>query len=139
MKWFLSILLLLTTMPLCAQKKDSVTCLPNKDILRVANGIQLLRDTINIQRTTITNLELTLDWSNNIRTKQDGLLNNYEIRVINYQDQLNTKIGESRTLQRENEELHKIIDHLMPKWYDNKWLWFGGGIAVTTIIIGVLK
>jgi hypothetical protein len=139
MRWILPILFLLAITSSFGQKKDSITCLPNKDIIRVANGIQLLRDTISIQRTEITNLNLTLEWSESIRIQQDRLLGSYQTRVINFQEQLTAKNGEVSDLTRANKELRDVIDELKPKWYDNKWLWFGGGATVVAVFVGLIR
>jgi len=139
MRWTLPILFFLAITSSFGQKKDSVTCLPNKDIIRVANGIQLLRDTVSLQRTTVTNLNRTLGWSEEIRTQQDKLLSNYETRVVNFQEQLTAKNGEVNNLTRENKELRDAIEELKPKWYDNKILWFGGGATVVTIFVALIK
>ena len=139
MKWTLPILFFLAITSSFGQKKDSVTCLPNKDIIRIANGIQLLRDTVSLQRTTVTNLNRTLGWSEEIRLKQNELLGSYEIRVINFQEQLTAKNGEVNDLSRENKELREAIKELTPKWYDNKILWFGGGATVVTIFVALIK
>jgi hypothetical protein len=139
MRWTLPILFFLAITSSFGQKKDSVTCLPNKDIIRIANGIQLLRDTVSLQRTTVTNLNRTLGWSEEIRLKQNELLGSYEIRVINFQEQLTAKNGEVNDLSRENKELREAIKELTPKWYDNKILWFGGGATVVTIFVALIK
>jgi hypothetical protein len=139
MKWILPILFLLAITSSFGQKKDSVTCLPNKDIIRVANGIQLLRDTVSIQRTEIANLNLLLGWSESIRLQQDKLVGSYETRVINFQEQLTAKNGEVDDLTRANKELRDAIDDLKPKWYDNKWLWFGGGATAVAVFVGLVR
>lgn len=125
MKWILPILLFVTTVVSSGQTtKDSVVCLPKSNILTLANKIQLLKDTI--------------AWQKDIIVAQDTLISSQKQRALVYQDQLENRQTVINLMEQENKKLRETIDILMPKWYDNKWLYFGGGAVVTGIILGLV-
>lgn len=125
MKWILPFLLFVTTVVSSGQTtKDSVVCLPKSNILTLANKIQLLKDTI--------------AWQKDIIVAQDTLISSQKQRALVYQDQLENRQTVINLMEQENKKLRETIDILMPKWYDNKWLYFGGGAVVTGIILGLV-
>lgn len=125
MKWILPFLLFVTTVVSSGQTtKDSVVCLPKSNILTLANKIQLLKDTI--------------AWQKDIIVAQDTLISSQKQRALVYQDQLENRQTVINLMEQENKKLRETIDLLMPKWYDNKWLYFGGGAVVTGIILGLV-
>ncbi len=131
MKWTLPILFLLASTFSYGQSKDSVVCLPKADILKLANKIQRLQDTIHWQKDTII-------WQSGIVNFQDTLISSHKQRALLFQEQLDNRQKVIGTMAEENKKLRETIDILMPKWYDNKWLWFGGGATVATIILGLV-
>jgi hypothetical protein len=131
MKWILPILFLLASTFSYGQSKDSVVCLPKADILKLANKIQRLQDTIHWQKDTII-------WQSGIVNFQDTLISSHKQRALLFQEQLDNRQKVIGTMEEENKKLRETIDILMPKWYDNKWLWFGGGATVATIILGLV-
>ena len=124
MKWTLSILFLLAVTTSSGQSQDSVVCLPKSNVITLANKIQLLKDTIR--------------WQKDIITAQDTLVNTQKQRALVYESQIENRQNVINTMERENKVLRETIDLLMPKWYDNKWLYFGGGAVVTSIILGLV-
>jgi hypothetical protein len=52
-----------------------------------------------------------------------------------FKSQLENRQNAINTLENENKNLREAVDLLMPKWYDNKWLWFGGGVASAIIAV----
>lgn len=124
MKWTLPILFLLATITSSGQSQDSVVCLPKSNILTLANKIQLLKDTIH--------------WQKDIIVAQDTLVNTQKQRALVYESQLENRQNVINTMEKENKVLRETIDLMMPKWYDNKWLYFGGGAVVTSIILGLV-
>lgn len=104
-------------------QSDSVVCLPKRDILTLANKIQLLKD--------------SLVYKGHIINAQDTLINTHNARSLVYKNQLENRQNAINTLENENKQLRDAVDLLIPKWYDNKWLWFGGGV-VTSIIAVIL-
>jgi hypothetical protein len=131
MKWTLPILFLLASTFSYGQSKDSVVCLPKADILKLANKIQRLQDTIHWQKDTII-------WQSGIVNFQDTLISSHKQRALLFQEQLDNRQKVIGTMEEENKKLRETIDILMPKWYDNKWLWFGGGATVATIMLGLV-
>lgn len=131
MKWTLPILFLLAFTTSNGQSKDSVLCLPKSDVITLANKIQSLKDTVRGQIDII-------NWQKNIITEQDTLIGQQKQRFSLFQEQLDNRQKVIGTMEEENKKLRETIDLLMPKWYDNKWLWFGGGATVATIILGVI-
>ena len=131
MKWTLPILFLLATTISSGQSKDSTVCLPKSDILRAANRVREMRDTINW-------LIKTVDWQDTIVKKQDTIIGSLDGRLLTCNSQLENRQKTVLLLEEENKNLREAIDKLMPKWYDNKWLYFGAGATITTIILGVI-
>ena len=131
MKWTLLILFLLAFTTSNGQSKDSVLCLPKSDVITLANKIQALKDTVRGQFDII-------NWQKNIITEQDTLIGQQKQRFSLFQEQLDNRQNVINTMEQENKKLRETIDILMPKWYDNKWLWFGSGATVATIILGVI-
>jgi hypothetical protein len=124
MKWTLPILFLLAVITSNGQSQDSVVCLPKSNILTLANKIQLLKDTIR--------------WQKDIIIAQDTLVSTQKQRALVYESQLENRQTVINLMEQENKKLRETIDIMMPKWYDNKWLWLGGGATVATIILGVI-
>ena len=124
MKWTLPILFLLAVITSNGQSQDSVVCLPKSNILTLANKIQLLKDTIR--------------WQKDIIIAQDTLVSTQKQRALVYESQLENRQTVINLMEQENKKLRETIDIMMPKWYDNKWIWFGGGATVATIILGVI-
>jgi uncharacterized protein with ACT and thioredoxin-like domain len=131
MKWTLPILFLLAFTASNGQSKDSVLCLPKSDVITLANKIQSLKDTVRGQIDII-------NWQKNIIIQQDTLIDQQKQRFSLYDSQLENRQNVINTMEKENKKLRETIDLLMPKWYDNKWIWFGGGATVATIILGVI-
>lgn len=131
MKWTLPILFLLAITASNGQSKDSTVSLPKNEVIRIANRVREMRDTINW-------LYETIDWQKNIITEQDTLISQQKQRFVIYDQQLENRQNAINTLEKENEVLRNTITIMMPKWYDNKWLWFGSGATVATIILGVI-
>ena len=131
MKWILPILLSVAVTCSYGQSKDSVVSLPKSHILKLANKIQNLQDTIHWQRDTIV-------WQKGIIVGQDTLISSHKQRSLLFQEQLDNRQQAITLMEQENKKLRETIDLLMPKWYDNKWLWFGSGAAVATIILSAI-
>jgi hypothetical protein len=115
-------IMLISTAQTKAQS-DSVVCLPKRDILTLANKIQLLKD--------------SLVYKGHVINAQDTLINIHNERSLVYKSQLENRQNAINALENENKHLREAVDLLMPKWYDNKWLWFGGGV-ITSIIAVIL-
>ena len=124
MPWILLILFFLVNTFSYAQSKDSVVCLPKANILKLQDTIQWEKDTIY--------------WQGKIIVAQDTIITDYKQRFSIFQEQLDNRQKVIGTMENENKKLYETIDILMPKWYDNKWLWFGGGATIATIILGLV-
>lgn len=108
-----------------AQTQDSLVCLPKSNILTLANKIKLLKDTIK--------------WQDDIILNQDTLIGSQKKRIILSITQLDNRQTTINLLEKENTSLRETIEILKPKWYNDKWLWFGNGVAATLITVLLLK
>lgn len=125
MKWKFIILFLVVSTFCYGQRQDSVICLPKTDIVTLANKVRLLRD--------------SLRYKGNIIFGQDTLIKSYKKKISVCEEEVVNRQSTIGTLKEENEQLQKTIELLRPKWYDNKWLWFGGGAAVVTTLVILTK
>jgi hypothetical protein len=91
----------------------------------LANKIQLIRDSVR--------------YKTDIIKSQDSLIFLYKEGYLVYKNQLENKNTQISLLEEQNILLNKSIDLIKPKWYDNKWLWFGNGVFVTVIMVLLVK
>tara|TARA_R110000824_G_scaffold334917_1_gene521487 strand:+ start:133 stop:489 length:357 start_codon:yes stop_codon:yes gene_type:complete len=87
------------------------TCFSEEEVVNITNNIKELE----------FKLEKTLEIEDNLNLQiKDYIKNdNLNISLINdYKNQLQWK--------------EEMIDLVKPKWYDNKYLWFFGGIMITS-------
>ena len=82
--------------------------------------------------------EEVVNITNNIKELQFDLEKSNEINV-NLNSQIQTYVEQERLNQLLVEDYKKqlklkedMIDLVKPKWYDNKYLWFFGGIIITS-------
>lgn len=115
----------LSIMTAKSQHVDSLYFFTKSDIVLLANKIQLLRDSIR--------------FTTDIVLAQDTLIISYKEKMAVSGIQLKNRDNTVNALEKENELLRKNIEILTPKWYDNKFFWFGNGIAATLIIAMLLK
>lgn len=126
MKMFYIILMFIITSTFTtAQVVDSTYCFSRSDLLLLANKIQLIRD--------------SLRYKTDIIKSQDSLVYLYKETYSVCKNQLENKNIQISLLEQQNILLNKSIDMVKPKWYDNKWLWFGNGVLVTAIIVFLVK
>ena len=87
------------------------TCLSEEEVLNITNNIKELQFDVEKYKEIEVNLNLQIkDYM-----KNDSL--NVSL-IDDYKNQLQFK--------------EEIIDLVKPKWYDNKYLWFFGGIIMTS-------
>ena len=87
------------------------TCFSEQEVVNITNNIK--------------ELEFNLEKSKEI---EENL--NSQIYMYIQQDSLNTLLIKDYKQQLQFKE--EIIDLVRPKWYDNKYLWFFGGIIITS-------
>ncbi len=87
------------------------TCFSEKEVINITNNIKELE----------FKLEKTKEIEENL---------NSQIYMYIQQDSLNQSLIKDYKKQLEFKE--EIIDLVKPKWYDNKYLWFFGGIIMTS-------
>ena len=87
------------------------TCFSSEEVINITNNIKQLE----------FKLEKTLEI-------EQGL--NEQIELYIKQDKINQSLISDYKKQLEFKR--EIIDLVKPKWYDNKYLWFFGGIIVTS-------
>lgn len=138
MKWILLIFIMLANTFLYGQKSDTTSIpkvsqqvspvLTKSDYFlvtnkaRLANKIQLVRD--------------SLKFVTGIVMSQDSALAAYQDSYNVAQDQLQNRDQVVADLTEEVTQLRQVIENQTPSWYENKWLWFAGGV-VTAIITGI--
>jgi hypothetical protein len=114
-------LVIMTSCVAFAGEKDSIVCFPKNDIVRLANKIQLLRDSIQYLQA--------------VTAAQDTLIKVSEIRMDIYNKQLDNTLQVIDYCEKQNKELEKIIQELQPSWYDNKMLWFLSGVGTVVCVV----
>ena len=87
------------------------TCFSEEEVLNITNNIK--------------ELQFDLDKSNEININL-----NSQIQTYIEQEKINELLISDYKKQLEFKE--EIIDLVKPKWYDNKYLWFFGGIIITS-------
>ena len=113
MKYLLMILFSSITM--IASEKDEVYCFNKEQITKLASKIQTLRD--------------SNDYLVSVVIGQDTVIDLYQSRTELFMKQLKNRDEIIDACEKRTVELQKIIDELQPKWYDNKLLWFFGGVG----------
>ena len=113
MKYFL--ILLFSSVSIFAQQKDEVYCFNKEQITKLASKIQTLRD--------------SNDYLVSVVDAQDTVIDLYQSRTELFMKQLKNRDEVIDACEKRTVELQKIIDELQPKWYDNKLLWFFGGVG----------
>ena len=87
------------------------TCLSEEEVLNITNNIK--------------ELQFDLEKSNEINVNL-----NSQIQTYIEQEKLNESLISDYKNQLQWKE--EMIDLVKPKWYDNKYLWFFGGVIVTS-------
>ena len=87
------------------------TCFSEQEVVNITNNIKELQ--FNVEK--YKEIEVNL---------------NSQIQTYIEQEKLNESLISDYKKQLEFKE--EIIDLVKPKWYDNKYLWFFGGIIITS-------
>lgn len=109
------LILLLSSFSIFAQQKDEMYCFNKEQITKLAAKIQTLRDS-NDYLVTVVNI-------------QDTVIDLHQSRSETFIKQLKNRDQVIDACEKRTVELQKIIDELQPRWYDNKLLWFFGGVG----------
>lgn len=126
MKYLYTLFFLVTLTTISfSQRKDSVFCLPKKDVLILANKIQSLQDTAKYRL--------------NVVNAQSRLIVALEDRICVFGDQLKNRQETIDFMDKKTKELEKQIESLRPKWYDDNRLWFTSGIVITSLMFILSK
>ena len=94
-----------------SQEPCEGTCFSEEEVLNITNNIK--------------ELQFDLEKSIEINKNLDSQIQSYI-----EQEKLNESLINDYKKQLEFKE--EIIDLVKPKWYDNKYLWFFGGIIITS-------
>lgn len=119
MKYIFTFLFMASTV--FAAEKDSLVCFSKSEVTKLANKIQLLRDSVEYLQTVVS--------------VQDTVIDLYNSRLDFYNRQLSNRNAVIDACQKQKAELEKINEELQPRWYDNKLLWFFGGVGTVLGII----
>ncbi len=115
----IKLLVIICTMSfLISQEPCKGHCLSDEDVINLRTSIMELENADSLNQKTIENL--------NSQIYMYIQKNNNDSLIINLQDE---KIN---FLENRVELYEDMVKEVKPKWYDNKWLWFFGGIFVTT-------
>ena len=87
------------------------TCFSEEEVVNITNNIKELQFDVEKYKEIEVNL-------------------NSQIQTYIEQERLNQLLVDDYKKQLEFKE--EIIDLVKPKWYDNKYLWFFGGIIITS-------
>jgi hypothetical protein len=109
MRKLLSILLIFSF--LLSQEPCNGTCYTEEEEINIENHI--------------TDIETKLSLSNEKILLLNGLITDYKLN-----DSLNVSLINDYKQQLVFKE--EMIDLVKPKWYDNKYLWFFGGVILTS-------
>ena len=110
-KWYKRFFIFLVCSLLFPQEPCEGTCLSEEETNNIFNNIQECE----------FNLDKCLKTSENLNEQiymyiqSDSL---YQSQIEDYKKQLELK--------------EEMIDLVKPKWYENKWIWFGLGVAFTS-------
>ena len=107
--------MLFSSITVFAQQKDAVYCFNKEEIVKLATKIQTIRD--------------SNDYLVAVVNAQDTVIDLYQLRSETFIKQLKNRDQVIDACEKRTVELQKIIDELQPKWYDNKLLWFFGGVG----------
>ena len=94
-----------------SQEPCDGTCFSEEEVVNITNNIK--------------ELQFDLEKSNEINVNLNSQIQSYI-----EQEKLNESLINDYKKQLEFKE--EIIDLVKPKWYDNKYLWFFGGIIITS-------
>ena len=94
-----------------SQEPCEGTCFSEEEVLNITNNIKELQFDVEKYKEIEVNL-------------------NSQIQTYIEQEKLNESLISDYKKQLEFKE--EIIDLVKPKWYDNKYLWFFGGIIITS-------
>ena len=94
-----------------SQEPCEGTCFSEEEVVNITNNIKELE--FKLEKTK--EIEGNLNSQIYMYIQQDSL---NQALIIDYKKQLQFK--------------EEIIDLVRPKWYDNKYLWFFGGIIITS-------
>ena len=94
-----------------SQEPCEGTCFSEEEVLNITNNIKELQFDVEKYKEIEVNL-------------------NSQIQTYIEQEKLNESLISDYKKQLEFKE--EIIDLVRPKWYDNKYLWFFGGIIITS-------
>lgn len=123
MKYLLAFLF--STLTMLATEKDSTICFEKKDVLILANKIQLLKDSVHYLKDVVR--------------VQDTLILLQKDRLSFYEYEMKNRNDIIDACQKRSIELEKINEELQPKWYDSKLLWFFNGVATVVGIVLAVK
>lgn len=108
----MKLLLVILTMSLIfSQEPCEGTCLSEEDTINLFNNIQ--------------ECEFELEKSKEINENLNSQIYMYIQSDSLYQSQI-------EDYKRQLELKEQMIDLVKPKWYENKWLWFGMGVVFTS-------
>jgi hypothetical protein len=115
MKHILIILFLLVNTSIFAQTAKDSTKLSNQEILNISNHIKDLTQKNSLKDTLINELETEIDYYRKLHATDTLYSNLQKQEILFYQRQIENY-----------KDLYKVSK---PKWYDNKFVWFGIGFG----------
>jgi hypothetical protein len=127
-KWNMALVIVLSSVLFSVNlyaQNDTIMQFRKDQVLRLANGVQSLQDTLRYVRVV-----------DSMKTK---IISLYEERTLVYEKQLTNREQVILACKEETNSLRQVIETLKPKWYDNKFIWVGAGATLTGAVILLVK
>ena len=96
------------------------------------NGHCLSDEDVKTLRTSILELENADSLNTEIIENLNSQIKMYMEKNVNDSLMINLQNQKINFLENKVDLYYDMVKEVKPKWYENKWLWFFGGIFVTT-------
>ncbi|WWT39303.1 hypothetical protein [Microcystis phage Mel-JY01] len=106
-------------------QSEPVLILDKKDLLKLVNKIQAIEDSLNLKSEIIKS--------------QNSILKIHEQRSELLMKQIDKQQQIIETIELQNTMLQKQIQDMTPKWYEDKTVWYLGGVVSTIVFIQLIK
>ncbi len=113
MKYFIYILFFLGVV----FSQDKKVTLPESEVIKWAQSLQKFEKSDSLQKVLISDLELQIRLLEENSFSDSLIISNQELQI--------------QLLKDTNNLMEKKVKLVKPRWYENKWLWFGYGLTAT--------
>lgn len=120
MKYVISFISVMILSAPVSFSQDSLYCFTKYEIVSLTNKIRLVEDSSKYYK--------------DLNRKKDSLILTFDTTLSLYKQQIQLHKQRHELWRSKENEYIKIIKNIQPKWYENKYLWFGIGILTASII-----